>query len=557
MRSKLMKKAIAIIMAVTMLMSATILTVSATHPEEMGYIPVRTFFEEITGTVTWQQEERSIHIQLGEDKIILHTLKPMATINGVDTPLQDGIRMWQNTAFISARDIIIIFTGTEPPEDEENEDRDFADIAANFMLKFATGDMPGMMNMLIPELQAQQEEIFGILSFMHQMAMIQMGTFHDWEKTGYDEVDDMLVFEFAVNTDIGRASYMVAVTGQGEIAEFLDLGFQFIPATVDENAEFYVHPVVIGGGTPWPLEGLLTMPNTASADNPVPAVVLVHGSGPQNMDSSVFGNRPFNDIANFLSSNDIAVLRYNKRTFTHGAALVQAYNSNYFTVQQESIEDALLAAKMLKDDPRVSRVYVLGLSLGGTLAPIIAEEGELDGAILMAAFARPMYEISFDQNIQAINDAIAAGLMSQEEADEWFTQLDAMLTEARTLPDLATEEMQRYGNGLPLAWLIFGQPAIYQRSVIDALPIPVISRNTIPTLILHGSRDWQVSTESDFQRFVDYVGEYDHVTARLYDNINHLFMQSQTEYNDLRDYMPPGRVDEDVLRGIVDWINSN
>jgi len=550
---KRMKKAIAIIMTLVMLMSTTITTINAIPPEEMGYIPIRVFFEDITGTVTWQEEERSIHIKLGEETVILHTQRPMAVINGIDTPLQDGIMLWQNTAFISIYDLQIIFGA----KSVINEDLDFVDIAGSFMLKFATGDILGMMNMMTPDLQAQQEEIFGILSFMHQIAMIQMGNFHDWEKTGYEEIDDLLVFEFAVNTEIGKAGYIVAVTERGEIAEFLDLGFQFIPVAVDENNPFSAYPITVGKDTPWPLDGLLTMPHDASEDNPVPAVVLVHGSGPQNMDSSVFGNRPFNDIASFLSSNGIATLRYNKRTHTHGAALLQAYNSNNFTVQQESVEDALLAVEILRADPRISRIYVLGLSLGGTLAPLIAEEGGLDGAILMAAFARPMYEVSHDQSVQSINDALAAGLISQEEADEWFTELDALLEEAGALQGLATEEMQMYGpDGLPLAWLIFGQPAIYQRSVIDALPIPIITRNAIPTLILQGSRDWQVSAEIDFQRFIDYLGEYDHVTTRLYIGLNHLFMLSLTEYNDLRDYMPSGHVDEKVLMGIVDWINK-
>jgi hypothetical protein len=31
-------------------------------------------------------------------------------------------------------------------------------------------------------------------------------------------------------------------------------------------------------------------------------------------------------------------------------------------------------------------------------------------------------------------------------------------------------------------------------------------------------------------------------------------MQSQTDFNDLRDYHIAGRVDENLLRSIVDWI---
>ena len=85
---------------------------------------------------------------------------------------------------------------------------------------------------------------------------------------------------------------------------------------------YLAEPVVIGAGGEWPLDGILTIPRWASAGNPVPAVVLVHGSGPSDMDSDVFGNRPFFDIASHLSANGVAVIRYDKRTFAHGERMV-------------------------------------------------------------------------------------------------------------------------------------------------------------------------------------------------------------------------------------------
>jgi pimeloyl-ACP methyl ester carboxylesterase len=265
------------------------------------------------------------------------------------------------------------------------------------------------------------------------------------------------------------------------------------------------------------------------------------------MDSSVFDNRIFHDIATYLSSSGIAVLRYDKRTLAHGAAFIQTFE-DMGTVWDEVVEDALLAAEILQNDPRISNVFVAGNSLGGMLSPRIAEEGGLEGAILLGASPRPLFEVQYDQNIQVINDAVLAGQMSQEEADGNLAMVAAMLEEAQNLPNLSDEEMQ--------GMLVFGLSAIYQRSILDSLPLPIISRNTIPTLIMHGDRDFQVWTDSDFNVFVEHTQGYAHVQTILYDGLTHLFTPAQTDFNDIREYMVRGRVDGQVLRDIVEWIKN-
>ena len=58
------------------------------------------------------------------------------------------------------------------------------------------------------------------------------------------------------------------------------------------------------------LAGTLTIPE---GKGKFPVVVLISGSGPQNRDEEVMGHKPFFVIADYLTRNGIAVLRYDDR----------------------------------------------------------------------------------------------------------------------------------------------------------------------------------------------------------------------------------------------------
>ena len=73
--------------------------------------------------------------------------------------------------------------------------------------------------------------------------------------------------------------------------------------------------IIVGKDGKYPLNGILSLPNTCNS--PIPALVLVHGSGPNDMDESIGKNKTFRDIAGYLPSKGIAVLRYHKRFFAH------------------------------------------------------------------------------------------------------------------------------------------------------------------------------------------------------------------------------------------------
>ena len=155
-------------------------------------------------------------------------------------------------------------------------------------------------------------------------------------------------------------------------------GLFFVPARNAEYAlptyvktdSFREKEVTIGTNE-WALPGTLTTP---VGNGPFPAVVLVHGSGPNDRDETLGPNKPFKDLAGGLASKGVAVLRYEKRTKQHPSKLASIPK---FTVKDEVIDDALAAVDLLRKTEAIDakRVFVLGHSLGGMLVPRI---GRLD-----------------------------------------------------------------------------------------------------------------------------------------------------------------------------------
>src|SRR5262249_23144105 len=129
---------------------------------------------------------------------------------------------------------------------------------------------------------------------------------------------------------------------------------------------------------------------------PFPAVVLVHGSGPNDRDETILGNKPFRDLAGGLASQGIAVLRYEKRTRAHAAKLAVKTP----TLDEEVTDDAVAAGKLLRrtKDVDPKRVFVLGHSLGATMAPRIGErDPDIAGLIVLAGATRPLEDLILEQ----------------------------------------------------------------------------------------------------------------------------------------------------------------
>ena len=305
----------------------------------------------------------------------------------------------------------------------------------------------------------------------------------------------------------------------------------------------YSEKIVVGAGTEYPLNGLMTLPSDLS--KPVPAVVMVHGSGASNMDEKVLKLTPFKDLAEGLARHGAASLRYDKRTFVHARRMIR---NKHLTVKEETIEDALLAVQMLKRDPRIDhdRVYILGHSMGAMLAPRIDAEGaDVKGLIMMAGTPYRLEEIVLRQLRQA---GSGSSIMKKIIGLEYRFYKKRF----RGLYQMSDEEARKKKFAGNMSLYYFKEMG--QKTAADYL----LASNK-PVLILQGGKDFQVLAKRDYRKFKKLLAGRENTQYKLYPELNHIFVKGI--YNDIlkasKEYSVEQHIGEDVIGDIAAFIHSN
>lgn len=320
---------------------------------------------------------------------------------------------------------------------------------------------------------------------------------------------------------------------------FTPTNFEYHPPEYVDESVFKELDVTIGEGK-WALPGILTMPNSTG---PFPGLILVHGSGPNDMDETIGPNKTFKDLAWGLASKGIAVLRYDKRTFTHAKKFTPEIIEK-LTVKEETIDDAILAVQLMHQRKEVNpeRIFLLGHSLGATVAPRIAQQTEkLAGIIIMAGITRPLEDTILEQYTYLYN---LAGKITTQQKEE----LKSLKLKVENVKNLGYSDISP--QDLPL-----GVPSAYWKDLMENDQVEIAGSLKLPILILQGGRDYQVLESKDFKGWKDALSNNDNVQFKLLPKLNHLFIEGECKSSP-QEYMKEGHVNLEAVKTIINWIKN-
>jgi uncharacterized protein len=355
-----------------------------------------------------------------------------------------------------------------------------------------------------------------------QQAATAFGALKTLEPEKTTEQQGMTVLTWLATFERGALKVTTVVNASSKIEGFF---MKPAPATTPPQTQAsYVTPEAFGtfdvkvGKAPFELGGTLTVPK---GKGPFPAVVLVHGSGPNDRDETIGANKVFKDLAEGLSSKGVAVLRYDKRTFTYGAQLA----GKEITFDDEVIDDAVAALALLaaRTEVDAKKLFLVGHSLGALFAPAIAKKANVAGVVCLAPSSRKPWDI-LSQQMKYL------GVPSEKIAE-----LDAAFAEIK--------------SGKKKTGTVLNAPVSYWRAWA-AFDGPGLAKTLkVPVLVLHGSRDYQV-IEADLDGWKKALAGVKTASVVELPGLNHLFIAGDGPSTP-KEYETPLHVAPEVVERLI------
>jgi len=300
------------------------------------------------------------------------------------------------------------------------------------------------------------------------------------------------------------------------------------------------------------LAGTLTIP---AGEGPHPAVILITGSGPQDRDETVFGHRPFFVLADYLTREGIAVLRYDDRGIGKSTGDLAVATTPDFA------GDALSAVAYLKTRSEVdpAKIGLLGHSEGAIVAPIAANRSEDIAFVVLLAGTGVNGKDLLVMQAKAINRASGLPESAVEQRSKVQERLLEVVAEAEN--DSAAAEQAR--EVLAEAGLTGSAAETQVRAVLSPWmkyflvydPLPELRQMSVPVLALNGEKDTQVPPTENLLPVEEALREGGNldVTAEILPGLNHLFQTAETgsptEYAGIEETFSPA-----ALQKIAEWI---
>ena len=311
------------------------------------------------------------------------------------------------------------------------------------------------------------------------------------------------------------------------------------------------------------LAGTLTIPE---GKGPFKAVIMITGSGAQNRNEELLGHKPFLVIADYLSRNGIAVLRYDDR----GVGGSQGKYSD--ATSADLATDAEAAFDFLKNNPKINskEIGLLGHSEGGLIAAIVASTNHNIGFIVSLAgpgvngeqiILRQSQDISrlsgekesVIKESAETNKKLYSVLKKEKDNNKAEIKILALYKEILEKRKTPAEEIEKDVKNLKMT---FGaRTYTWFRYFIMTDPATFWKKVKCPVLALNGEKDLQVSAKENLPAIEKALKSSGNKSVKIVSlpGLNHLFQHCTTglpsEYSSIEETFSP-----EALKIIDNWI---
>ncbi len=309
------------------------------------------------------------------------------------------------------------------------------------------------------------------------------------------------------------------------------------------------------------LAGTLTLPNKTGK---FPVVILISGSGPQDRDETFYGHKPFLVLADYLTRQGIAVLRYDDR----GAG--RSTGDHSLATTKDLATDVVSAIAYLKSRKEIdeTKIGLIGHSEGAIIAPMVANlNKKVSFIVMLGGSGIPGSDISLYlskknrgfpvQNEAVFEDAIRkAIIIASQNKDVAEIKKELRMHYNETIVPMlksvinSDSKIQEIITGL-----IETRTSAWSRYFYNYNPATELEKVNCAVLALNGGKDTQVQSiiNQEGIRNALMKGHNKDFLVKEFPNVNHLFQECETgemsEYNSIEQTIAPF-----VLTQLFNWI---
>ncbi len=383
---------------------------------------------------------------------------------------------------------------------------------------------------------------------------------------------DFVYRDSALTWKLQTAEYKGKMQTDGKITgEFLQSG-QAMPLDFERGEWVINRSQEPKAPFPYKIEEV-TYPNAAAADvtlaatltvpdqtGPYPAVILISGSGANNRDEEILLHKPFWILADYLSRNGVAVLRFDDR------GVGKSTGKHATATSADFATDALAGVTYLQSrkDLQISNIGLMGHSEGGVIAPLAASQSDAVKFVVMLAGTGVRGDVLMAEQTELVMRANGNSEERIMKARQVNSDIYRIIIKSKTIRQakgklekrlMKEAKMDSTLNEASIKSMVVQVNNVWFRYFIKHDPAAVLQKVKCPVLAVNGEKDIQVPSKLNLDAIEAALksGGNQDFTIRSFPDLNHLFQHCTTcsvgEYALLEETFSP-----EVMAFVGKWI---